>query len=167
MSGSRAPKIPSFLTRRRHSTSIIPGLSPDLRRAAVDSYADALRIVFICQAVMNFLCFLCILPIQENPLPYVPTLNPALMWMIVLSQRKTDGDFILAVRMKSRRHSIASAQIQSAAGTQTLKIDDELHELKKFVVFDSTISYTLADTNTTLDAPQYHHILVGKIKRCN
>ena len=35
------------------------------------SYADALRVVFICQAAINFICFLCCLPIQENPLPYV------------------------------------------------------------------------------------------------
>ncbi|EPT03548.1 hypothetical protein FOMPIDRAFT_1158252 [Fomitopsis schrenkii] len=52
-----------------HSTNVIPDLEPYLRKAAVDSYADALRIVFICQAVCNFLCFLCCLPIQENPLP--------------------------------------------------------------------------------------------------
>ncbi|KAH9938404.1 vacuolar amino acid permease [Fomitopsis serialis] len=53
----------------RHSTNLIPELEPHLRRAAVDSYADALRVVFICQAVANFLCFLCCIPIQENSLP--------------------------------------------------------------------------------------------------
>ncbi|EMD40562.1 hypothetical protein CERSUDRAFT_111161 [Gelatoporia subvermispora B] len=53
----------------RHSTSIIPDLSPKLRDAAVSSYADALRVVFICQAAANFICLLCCLPIQENPLP--------------------------------------------------------------------------------------------------
>ncbi|KAJ7095220.1 major facilitator superfamily domain-containing protein [Mycena belliarum] len=37
--------------------------------AAVDSYADALRVVFIFQAAMAFLAFLCCLPIEENPLP--------------------------------------------------------------------------------------------------
>ncbi|KAJ7179827.1 vacuolar amino acid permease [Mycena crocata] len=37
--------------------------------AAVDSYADALRVVFIFQAAMAFLAFLCCVPIQENPLP--------------------------------------------------------------------------------------------------
>ncbi|KAI0370270.1 vacuolar amino acid permease [Pilatotrama ljubarskyi] len=58
--------------RPPHSTTIIPELSPELRKAAVDSYADALRVVFICQAAVNFMCFLCCLPIQENPLPYVP-----------------------------------------------------------------------------------------------
>ncbi|KAI0637813.1 vacuolar amino acid permease [Trametes polyzona] len=59
-----------------HSTTIIPELAPDLRKAAVDSYADALRVVFICQAALNFICFLCCLPIQENPLPCVPSSSP-------------------------------------------------------------------------------------------
>jgi len=53
----------------RHSTSIIPELSAPLRKAAVDSYSDALRVVFICQAAANVICLLCCLPIQENPLP--------------------------------------------------------------------------------------------------
>ncbi|KAH8113370.1 vacuolar amino acid permease [Phellopilus nigrolimitatus] len=53
----------------RHSTTIIPTLEPSLQKAAVDSYARALRVVFICQAACNFICFLCSLPIQENPLP--------------------------------------------------------------------------------------------------
>ncbi|KAI0092776.1 MFS general substrate transporter [Irpex rosettiformis] len=53
----------------RHSTTIIPTLSLDLQRAAVNSYSDALRVVFICQAALNLVCFLCCIPIQENPLP--------------------------------------------------------------------------------------------------
>ncbi|KAI0663054.1 MFS general substrate transporter [Cubamyces menziesii] len=52
-----------------HAVEVRPELSPELRKAAVDSYADALRVVFICQAAINFICFLCCLPIQENPLP--------------------------------------------------------------------------------------------------
>ncbi|EJD01043.1 vacuolar amino acid permease [Fomitiporia mediterranea MF3/22] len=55
----------------RHSTEVIPSLEPSLQKAAIDSYARALNVVFICQAAMNFLAFLCTLPIQENPLPYV------------------------------------------------------------------------------------------------
>ena len=43
----------------------------NLQRAAVNSYADALRVVFICQAALNVICFLCCIPIQENTLPYV------------------------------------------------------------------------------------------------
>lgn len=56
-------------TSSSHSTNVIPELEPALRQAAVQSYADALRVVFILQAVMNFLCFLCCVPIQENLLP--------------------------------------------------------------------------------------------------
>lgn len=53
----------------RHSTTIIPELPLNLQRAAVNSYADALRVVFICQAALNVICFLCCIPIQENTLP--------------------------------------------------------------------------------------------------
>ncbi|PIL36776.1 MFS general substrate transporter [Ganoderma sinense ZZ0214-1] len=63
------PDAVSIIEHIRHSTTIIPTLEPALRKAAVDSYADALRVVFICQAAINFICFLCCLPIQENPLP--------------------------------------------------------------------------------------------------
>jgi len=51
------------------TTEIIPTLEPRLQRAAVDSYADALRVVFICQIAINVLGFLACLAIQENPLP--------------------------------------------------------------------------------------------------
>ncbi|KAJ3520520.1 hypothetical protein NM688_g9151 [Phlebia brevispora] len=63
------PDAHQIIESIRHSTNVIPNLDPPLRRAAVQSYADALRVVFICQAAMNFLCFLCCVPIQENPLP--------------------------------------------------------------------------------------------------
>ncbi|KAI5120520.1 hypothetical protein M0805_000105 [Coniferiporia weirii] len=53
----------------RHSTSVIPTLEPQLQKAAVDSYARALNVVFICQAAINFLALLSALPIRENPLP--------------------------------------------------------------------------------------------------
>ncbi|KAJ7283826.1 major facilitator superfamily domain-containing protein [Mycena rebaudengoi] len=56
----------------RHSATSIPDLDPRWRKAAVDSYADALRAVFIFQAAMAFLAFLSCLPIQENPLPGTP-----------------------------------------------------------------------------------------------
>ncbi|KIK65443.1 hypothetical protein GYMLUDRAFT_70555 [Collybiopsis luxurians FD-317 M1] len=53
----------------QHSTNIIPTLDPLHKAAAINSYADALQIVFICQAVWNFLAFLWCIPIQENVLP--------------------------------------------------------------------------------------------------
>lgn len=52
-----------------HSTEVIKTLDPINRQAAADSYADALRVVFICQGAMNVLVLLASLPIQENPLP--------------------------------------------------------------------------------------------------
>ena len=55
----------------RHSTAIIRDLEPHLQKAAIDSWARALRVVFIFQSVMAFLVILWCLPIQEFALPYV------------------------------------------------------------------------------------------------
>ncbi|KAJ6509977.1 vacuolar amino acid permease [Mycena vitilis] len=52
-----------------HSAESIRDLDPLWKKAAVDSYADALRAVFIFQAAMAFLALLTCLPIEENPLP--------------------------------------------------------------------------------------------------
>lgn len=60
----------------RHSTNIIPGLDPPLRRAAVQSYSVALRVVFLCQTAVALLTLLATLPIEEHPLPYVDSLSP-------------------------------------------------------------------------------------------
>jgi hypothetical protein len=53
----------------RHSTDAIRELDPTLRKLATDSYADALRVVFICQMALSFLTFLSCTAIQENTLP--------------------------------------------------------------------------------------------------
>ncbi|KLO12822.1 vacuolar amino acid permease [Schizopora paradoxa] len=63
------PHAGDIIEAIRHSTSIIPTLEPEMRKAAVDAYGSALQIVFVFQATANFLAFLCCLPIQENPLP--------------------------------------------------------------------------------------------------
>jgi len=63
------PEAFEIIERIRQSTTIIPGLPTPLRVAAVTSYADALRAVFICQAAFGVLAFVCCIPIQENPLP--------------------------------------------------------------------------------------------------
>ena len=60
-----------LLVPNSHSAQIIPTLEPHLRKAAVDAYGDALRVVFICQAAINVLGFLACLPIQESPLSWV------------------------------------------------------------------------------------------------
>ena len=53
---------------RRHTTLIIPSLDPPIRQAAIDSYADALRVVFICQTLISILSFICCIPIEERPM---------------------------------------------------------------------------------------------------
>ncbi|OAX42903.1 vacuolar amino acid permease [Rhizopogon vinicolor AM-OR11-026] len=53
----------------RHSISSISDLAPALRKAAVESYADALRVVFICQIAINILVLIACVPIEEHPLP--------------------------------------------------------------------------------------------------
>jgi MFS family permease len=53
----------------RHSTSIIPDLEPWLRKAAIDSYADSLRVVFLAITASSLLALIFTIPIQENPLP--------------------------------------------------------------------------------------------------
>ncbi|KDQ16462.1 hypothetical protein BOTBODRAFT_249453 [Botryobasidium botryosum FD-172 SS1] len=65
----RGPDAEEIIRKIRHSTTIIPTLSPELRKAAVDSYALSIRTVFICQAAVAFLAFLTSLPIEECPLP--------------------------------------------------------------------------------------------------
>jgi hypothetical protein len=54
---------------RSRSIAKIPTLEPHLRDAAVHSYADALRVVFIAQAVCAFIMLLACLPIRESFLP--------------------------------------------------------------------------------------------------
>lgn len=61
----------------RHTASIIPSLEPHIRQAAVDSYADALRAVFLCQTAVSFLAFLCSLPIRAPSFPQATDTPPA------------------------------------------------------------------------------------------
>ncbi|KAL1743313.1 major facilitator superfamily domain-containing protein [Schizophyllum fasciatum] len=53
----------------RHSIDTIRDLDPLTKEAAVRSYGDALRAVFVFQLVMCILGFLTCIPIQENALP--------------------------------------------------------------------------------------------------
>jgi len=63
------PDAAEIIYAIRHTAQIIPTLEPHVRKAAVDAYGDALRVVFICQAAINVLGFVACLPIQESPLP--------------------------------------------------------------------------------------------------
>ncbi|KAL1761464.1 major facilitator superfamily domain-containing protein [Schizophyllum commune] len=53
----------------KHSIDTIRDLDPLTREAAVRSYGDALRVVFVFQLVMCIIAFLSCVPIQENALP--------------------------------------------------------------------------------------------------
>ncbi|KAG8878330.1 hypothetical protein FRB98_006278 [Tulasnella sp. 332] len=53
----------------RHSTTIIPDLPLHLRQAAVKSYAISIQTVFIAQVAFAIITLLCLVPIEENPLP--------------------------------------------------------------------------------------------------
>jgi len=66
------PGAAVIIERIRHSTEVVRTLEPQLKEAAVSSYADALRVVFICQTACNILGLLASIPIQENPLPGSP-----------------------------------------------------------------------------------------------
>jgi hypothetical protein len=74
-----------------HSTAIIPTLESPALEAAVDSYADALKAVFICQAAVNIICLLSCVPIQESARLYV---------LLVISANITDDSSI----WRSQRH---------------------------------------------------------------
>ncbi|KZP24647.1 vacuolar amino acid permease [Athelia psychrophila] len=63
------PGAAQIIESIRHSTEVVRTLEPHLKQAAIASYADALRVVFICQAACNVLALLASIPIQENPLP--------------------------------------------------------------------------------------------------
>lgn len=65
----RGPDAEEVIYAIRHTAQVIPTLNPTLRRIAVNSYADALRVVFICQTAINVLGFIACLSIQESPLP--------------------------------------------------------------------------------------------------
>ena len=64
----RAPPM-QIIERIKHNSAIIPELPTPLRDAVVNSYADGVKVVFICQVVWAVLAFACCLPIEERPLP--------------------------------------------------------------------------------------------------
>jgi len=62
------PGSSDIINEIRHSISVIPELAPPLRNAAVESYATALRVVFISQIATSFLALVACAFIEENPL---------------------------------------------------------------------------------------------------
>ncbi|KIM27605.1 hypothetical protein M408DRAFT_330032 [Serendipita vermifera MAFF 305830] len=53
----------------RHDAGLVRSLGGAQREAAVSSFAQALKVVFICQASLAVLSVICALPIEERPLP--------------------------------------------------------------------------------------------------
>ncbi|KAL1723556.1 major facilitator superfamily-domain-containing protein [Schizophyllum commune] len=67
ITGPNAAEVRHFAIR--HSIDTIRDLDPLTKEAAVRSYGDALRVVFVFQLVMCIIAFLSCVPIQENALP--------------------------------------------------------------------------------------------------
>ncbi|KAI9574971.1 vacuolar amino acid permease [Boletus coccyginus] len=65
------PGSSDIIEEIRHSITSIPDLAPSLQKAAIESYATALRVVFISQIAINVLVFIACIPIEEHPLPCV------------------------------------------------------------------------------------------------
>ncbi|KAI5894059.1 MFS general substrate transporter [Schizophyllum commune H4-8] len=63
------PNAAEIIYEIRHSIATIRDLDPLTKEAAVRSYGDALRVVFVFQLVMCIIAFLSCVPIQENALP--------------------------------------------------------------------------------------------------
>lgn len=63
------PDAAEIIYEIRHSIDTIRDLDPLVKEAAVKSYGDALRAVFIFQLVLCIVAFLSCIPIQENALP--------------------------------------------------------------------------------------------------
>ncbi|EKM56125.1 uncharacterized protein PHACADRAFT_184826 [Phanerochaete carnosa HHB-10118-sp] len=61
-----------MINKIRHSATLVGSLRPDLQRAARDSYAIALRAVFIMAACSTFLAYLARLPIPDKSLDIEP-----------------------------------------------------------------------------------------------
>ncbi|TFY60038.1 hypothetical protein EVJ58_g5395 [Rhodofomes roseus] len=64
----QTPDAEKIITKIRHSATVVGNLPPDLQRAARDSYATALRVVFIMAACATFLAYCARLPIPDKPL---------------------------------------------------------------------------------------------------
>lgn len=60
------------ITKIRHSATLVATLPPDLQRHARDSYAIALRVVFIMAACSTFLAYCARLPVRPSLIAVLP-----------------------------------------------------------------------------------------------
>jgi len=65
-----------LINRIRHSATLVATLPPETQRAARDSYAIALRAVFVMAACSSAVAFIVRLPIPEKPLDHQPLKEP-------------------------------------------------------------------------------------------
>ena len=66
-----------MISKIRHSSTLVAQLRPDLQRAARDSYAIALRWVFVFAAVATLLAYLVRLPVRPlRPFTPYPSSSP-------------------------------------------------------------------------------------------
>ncbi|KIJ12570.1 hypothetical protein PAXINDRAFT_82767 [Paxillus involutus ATCC 200175] len=65
-----------MISKIRHSSTLVSELPPELQRAARDSYAEALRAVFILAACSTFLAYIARLPVPEKSLDKNPRKKP-------------------------------------------------------------------------------------------
>ncbi|KAJ2916490.1 hypothetical protein MD484_g3925, partial [Candolleomyces efflorescens] len=72
----QGPDAEQLIHSIRHTTLIIPSLEPPIREAAIASYGDALRVVFLCQTLISILAFITCIPIQESTMPPPPPPSP-------------------------------------------------------------------------------------------
>jgi len=68
----RGENSEELISNIRHSATLVAKLPPDLQRSARDSYAIALRAVFIMAAVSTFVAYLARLPIPDKKLDRKP-----------------------------------------------------------------------------------------------
>ncbi|SGY20978.1 BQ5605_C016g08179 [Microbotryum silenes-dioicae] len=63
------PDAEKYIDQIRHVSTSIPSLPPSIQPLARSSYLDALRSVFILNAIVAGISFLSCLPLKEFPLP--------------------------------------------------------------------------------------------------
>ncbi|KAK0568943.1 hypothetical protein OC861_001470 [Tilletia horrida] len=63
------PGAEEIISKIRHQASIVPTLSPELQRAAIESYRVALRAVFLCTTITGVLVIVFCAIIGDVPLP--------------------------------------------------------------------------------------------------
>ncbi|KAI9453901.1 vacuolar amino acid permease [Lactarius psammicola] len=81
-----------LINRIRHSTTLVATLPPETQRAARDSYAIALRAVFVMAAFTTAVAFIVRLPIPDKSLDHQPPKEPVDAVSSATGPRGANGD---------------------------------------------------------------------------